>query len=817
MVTSSESNPYPPLEEDGLDFKKLFFQILSNWYWFAISLFATLFVAYLVNRYSEQTFTVSSTLIVRDDERGLTGQENLLRGLNIIRNTKSIQNEIGILTTYSLAQRAILELGDDFEVSYIAVGRRGIKESKLYKSCPFRVIMDDSLRIPVGLPIFVTIESKDHYFLEIDGGLGISQKVRFGERVNFSNFSFLLDYRTTDSYNEKLNGKKYYFFLNSKNGLVNAYKNKVTIEQIHQRGSILRLTSSGFVAQQEADYLNKLMEVYIKNNLEEKNRIADNAIRFIDSQLTSMADSLQKAEIALQQFRMDNKILDLSTEGTILFDKLKLLQDQKTENDLKVWYINYLSDYIDQKSNIDDLVAPSTIGVEDQQLNELLLQLSNLYLEYKEQLISAKPGSSVFQQTETRTQNLKRTIKEKLKSMHDAINIAEKDIEKRIAQVEKELIRLPLNEQQLIKIERRFNILDKLYTYLLEKRAEAGISKASNVADNRILDYALTENARQVKPNKRTNNLMAAVLGLAIPVIFILLANFLNNKINDLKEISKYTSTPVLGSIGHNRFTSELPVLDKPKSTLTESFRAVRTNLQYILRDPSQKVITITSTVSGEGKTFIAANLAAIIALNNKRVLVVGLDLRKPKLQHYFGTDYQTGLSTYLIGKNSAEEIVFSAGHENMFYAPSGPIPPNPAELINSSKMQEFIAWAKQNFDIVILDTPPIAIVTDALLTQQFSDMILFVVRFNYSHKEVLRLVEGLRTSGSANNISLLINDLQHKRIYGYNYGYNYGYSYGYSYGYGNTYGYGVEKDQGGYYTDDEKPLSWRERVKQLF
>lgn len=810
-------NEHQFLEEDNFDIKKILFQIISNWYWFAISLFGALFIAYLVNRYTEQIYTVSSTLIVRDDEnsRGLTGQENLLRGLNLIRNTKSIQNEIGILGTYSLAQRAIRELGEDFLISYVAVGRRGIKELKLYKSSPFYVDGADSIALPVGLPIFITIQSKHEYLLEVEAGYSLSQKCQFNQRVELHGIVFNLKLRNPEAFNENLIGKKHYFFQNSFNGLVNTYKSKVYIEQIHQKGSILRLTSSGFVAQQEADYLNKLMEVYIKNNLEEKNRIADNAIRFIDSQLSSMADSLQRAEIALQQFRLENKILDLSTEGAILFDKLKLLQDQKTENELKIWYIKYLRDYISQKKDIGDIVAPSTIGVDDSQLNDLLLQLNQVYLEYKEQLVAAKPDSPIFKQAEARTENLKKTVTEKLNSMLEAINIAEIDIDKRIAQVEKELFKLPLNEQQLIKIERKFNILDKLYTYLLEKRAEAGISKASNVADNRILDFAMPENSWQIKPNRKNNNLMAIIFGLAIPSVIIILINFLNNRINDLKEIAKHTKTPILGSIGHNRFNTNLPVLEKPKSTLTESFRAVRTNLQYMLTDPEKKVITITSTISGEGKTFIAANLSAIITLNSKRVLVIGMDLRKPKLQNFFGTAYNKGLSTYLIGKDSAEEIVIDTEYSNLFYVPSGPIPPNPAELIGGPKMDEFIEWAKQRFDYVILDTPPIAIVTDALLAQRFSDMVLFVVRFNYSTWEVLKLVEELKNSEAAKNIALIINDLQHKKMYGYGYGYSYGYNYGYSYG--SSYGYGQYSENGNYYTDEEPKLTLREKIRRLF
>jgi capsular exopolysaccharide synthesis family protein len=293
------------------------------------------------------------------------------------------------------------------------------------------------------------------------------------------------------------------------------------------------------------------------------------------------------------------------------------------------------------------------------------------------------------------------------------------------------------------------------------------------------------------------------------------LYNFLNNKITDISEIAKHTKTPLLGTIGHNKFSTNFPVLERPKSTLAEAFRALRTNLNFFLGDQGKKVITVTSTVSGEGKTFIAANLAAIISLNAKKVLLVGLDLRKPKLQNYFVESHANGLSTFLIGRDNPEDIVFKGDIENLYYVPSGPIPPNPAELISSDRMREFIAWARTNFDYVILDTPPIAIVTDALLTQPFADLVLFVVRFNYSNKMVLKLADGLKQGGECKNISLVVNDLQHRGLYGYSYAYSYGYSYGYTYG--KSYGYGLKKDQGGYYSDDEENLSWKDRIMRLF
>ncbi|MHC1703445.1 MAG: GumC family protein [Tenuifilaceae bacterium] len=814
MNTPSENKNYLPLEEETLDFKKILFQVIGNWYWFAISIFVGMFIAYLVNRYSEPVFSVKASILVEgaDGRRIGAGVQMLMKEMNITSPSKRIENEIGILKSYSIANKTIKEL-PDFHTTYVSVGRREIKESKLYNRAPFVVTFDSTKEIPFGIPIFITYISKDKYLLEQEQEMFKKGEHSFGEMVTSNSFGFRIEQRSSKPFTKDLIGRKYYFVANSLNSLAKSYKGILNVELNNDRGSILTLTSTGFVAEQEADYLNKLMEIYIRQGLEEKNKTAENTIIFINKQLAEMADSLRKAEQKLENFRVNNKVFNLSAEGNLLFEKLKIIQDQKAASDLNYRYYNYLKNYIQSKSSLKDIVAPIALGIDDIQLTTLITQVNDSYIHREELLLSTKENSPSLTQVDNRIENLKKSILEKTNSLIEAHKLLIDDINNRLKSLEKEMLHLPLNERKLINIEREFNLMDKLYTYLLEKRSEAAIARASNIADSKVLDYALPDNFTIIKPKKQSNYLLGFVFGVAIPFAFILLYNFFNNKIIDIKEIVKFTNTPIIGSVGHNKFQTDLPVVEKPKSTLTESFRGIRTNLQYLLRDPKQKVITVTSTISGEGKTFIAANLGAIISLTGKKVLILGLDLRKPKLQNIFGPFPQKGLSTYLIGRDTAEEIVIKTEYDNLFYAPSGPIPPNPAELIESSKMDEFVRWAKEHYDFIILDTPPIAVVTDALLTQRFTDMVLFVVRFNYSNKDVLKLVEGLRKSNETKNIALIINDLQHRR----GYGYGYSYSYGYSYGYGHTYGYGQEKSEGGYYTDDEPPLNFRDRIKRLF
>ena len=804
---------YAP-EEEQLDIKGLIFRVLGNWYWFAISIFVGLFIAYLINRYSEQVYSVSSSLIIKEDDntKGFSGAENMIQSLRLTKNTKSVQNEIGILQTYSLAYQTVSEL-EDFNVTYIGVGRRGIKEQKLYKKSFFKVILDTTGTNLPNYPVFVKIISSQKYRLEIDDGMGVNREMRFGELFKNDAFCFRIVLRDgTKDWKEK-EGERYYFTINSMNALANAYRAKVTVSLNDKKGSILTLASSGFVAEQEADYLNKLMEVYIRRGLEEKNQIAAKTVDFINAQLDNMSDSLRRAEQRLQDFRSTNRVIDISKEGTVLFDRIKVLQSDQGAFELKGRYYAYLKGYLSSRSSLNQLVAPSAMGVDDPQLSMILGEITQTYIAREEMRASVKAGNPGLEQLNIRLENLRSSLTEKVESLIATNRVAQDDVKRRLSKVEAEVVKLPRNERLLIGFEREFNLLDKMYNYLQEKRAEAAIAKASNIADNKVLDYALPENGSTIKPKRSLNYLIAFFIGAMLPLAIILLLDFFNDKLTDIKDIARKTTAPVIGTMGHNRYQVEVPVIDKPKSTLAESFRGLRTNLQYLLRDPEQKVISVTSTLSGEGKTFTAVNLAAIMAMAGNRVLLVGLDLRKPKIQKMLNVVYSDGISTYLIGKTALEEVVKSTPTPNLFFAPSGPIPPNPSELLGSHKMAEFMVWARANFDYIVVDTPPVAIVTDALLIARFADANLFVVRFGYSSKEVLKLVEDIYNHKEVKNLAIVVNDFQPKR--GYGYGYTYKYSYGYSYSY--SYGYGY-KDKSGYYSDEDEPkLTWKEQVKRWF
>jgi len=766
---------------------------VSNWYWFAISLFIAFTLAYGINRYSEKIFTVSSTLLIKDEQNGggLSLKENFMPGGNLFNSQQNLKNEMGILKSFKLNKRVIDSL-PEFRIIYFATGRRNIVESRLYKRCPFTVVTKSVDYQRADVKVSVRIISDSTYKMEINGDPEITDYFKFGQKFISSGFNFIIDLRDPSQF--KFNpeeSNKYYFYFTGSEQVANEYRGKLGVTPIDKDATLIDLTSSGYVPEQEVDYLNKLMEIYIGQGLESKNQIADSTIKFINRQLSLILDSLKKAEDKLESFRLENKLVDLSKEGTLIQTRLEKVENEKTSLEFQYKYYQYLKEYIDSKNESGDIISPSVLGVTDQVVGKLVQELSDQQQKKKRLAMNLTMGLPP------------------LNLMEENILIARKalseDVNIRIAQVDTEMRKLPGTERKLISIQRKFDINNTVYTYLLEKRAETGIARASNVSDNKIIDEAEIFNSVLIKPRASANNLKALIFGLLFPALIISLLYYFNNMIIDNADITKRTTVPVIGYISHNDNKKEIPVMANPGSALSESFRSIRTSLRYFIRETRNPVIAVTSTISSEGKTFISTNLAAVTALLGKKVLLVGLDLRKPRIHKILGIDNEEGMSTYLSGGCDYDKVIKETSIKNLYYASSGPIPPNPAELIEDQRMKTFIETVKKEFDFIIIDTPPIAIVTDTLLLSQFVDMNIFIVRQRYSSKNTLELIQELYKTEKLKNMGIIINDISLSGYYGYGLRYGYYKGYGYSYGknYYGQYSYGKygysDKDQGYY------------------
>jgi len=808
MENQEYQNPYN--ESEVIDFQRYISLFISNWYLFAAALFISMTIAYGVNRYSEEIYTVQSSILIKDEQyaAGFADMNKIIPGGDIFQSTQNLENEIGILGSFNLNYRVMKSL-PEFHVVYIGVGRRGIAESRLYKTSPFVVRYDSLETMTNDYHIWVKVLSPRRYYLYTEDH-SYSGEHNFGDVVNVDGMKFsLVDRKGIRPLFVEGESNKYYFYFINPAKLANEYRSKLSVTPINENATLVTLSVSGPSPQQEADYLNRLMELYNQQGLEYKNETARKTIEFIDAQLLQIADSLQIAEDDLENFRLSNNLVDLSLEGSIGLQKLDRFEGEKAELMMQLEYYKYLLSYIETKNQSGSIISPNVFVKDaDPVLVSLIGELSDLQQKLKQVGFIVNKDTPAEKLMIDRIDQIRASITENVNNSINQTNNSLGDLSERINDVHVQMRKLPVTERRLVEIQRSFDLNNTVYTFLLEKRAEAGISKASTVSDNRTIDTADPYNALQIFPKTKKNYMLGFIIGLILPAIAIVIIDLLNNKIIDKKDIEKITRTPIVGYISHSAYNTEIPVVEKPGSTLSESFRSIRTSLRYFMTEEKPMVIGISSTISGEGKTFVAVNLASIISMLDKKTLLVGLDLRKPRIHRILGLDNKAGMSSYLSNTETFENIIRPTQIENLWYAAAGPIAPNPAELIERKEMTTFLQEAKKRFDYIILDTPPVAIVTDALLLAPHADVMLFVVRQRYSSRSTLHLIEEIRRSKEMHNIGIIVNDISMSGYYGYGlrYGYAMGYYYGYNYGYkyyGQSY-YGRKDEQAGeYYTND--------------
>jgi len=785
-------------QSSSADIKRYISKLISHWYWFMLSFIVIMGIVVLFNIYSAPTYSATTTLLIRDDQKNTLGAESLIQNFSF-KMTNNIQNEIGILKSYSLTKRTLKAL--NLDVSYYKQIRWASNISfpflkrNLYNDSPITIITPDSSVHQTYDKYFkIRILSRKKFRLVFNAKLpnnqniNIDEEFRFDQPIKSSFFNFTIklsnkyspdfDYKESDLYTHD-----FFFKLNKDSDLASYYRESLKISFLYKDASILELKLKGEHPQIISDYLNKLTETYLLSELEQKNQMANSTIEFIDRQINGIYDSLKTAENNFQRFRSSHNIINISAEGDYTMKKMEDLVKEKGKYERMAQYYDYLFEYIEGKNDFKDVIVPSTMGIEDAMLNSLVTRLSDLHAKRALILLSVREKSPQIKQLNREIENTRNALLENVRNIVKSTRIAIEGLDKQIAKVEQEMKMLPKTERELINYKRSFTLNDNIYTFLLQKRSEAGIALASNVSDHRVLDKAKPENTIKVSPNKKLNYFIGILLSMLLPIGFISFKDFFNSKITDEYSIEDHTSIPIIGYVTHQKTANKGTVYEVPKSSVAEAFRAIRTNLQFLLVDHDEvPVIAVTSSIAGEGKTFCSTNIAAIISMSNKRTLVVGMDLRKPQTHNQFDISNAKGLSNYLIHDATFEEVVIPTHIPKLYITPAGPIPPNPSELIETDRMKNFFTEAKKHFDVIILDTPPVALVTDAVIISKYADTMIFVIRHNHTDKHALRFVNNLYDQKKLPNLSLLVNDI---RIPQYVANYNYAYGYGYKNGSG--------------------------------
>lgn len=789
-------------QEETIDIKALILKYAQYWYYFLLSILFFGFISFLNNRYTVPEYSVSTTLLIRDDNNTQLGAENLLEGLELFSGKKNLKNEIVILNSYSISEQLIKEL--DLGISYYQHGF--LQTNELFGNSPFKVKIDSSHLQITGIDFQIVVLNENEFTLTVSAedkfpfniqkeklhksslaNIDINETYQFNSIIENSFFSFSIE-KTKFFNTEKIieNEKAYSFKMHQTDKLAHKLINKVSINPINKETSILKLNIKGRTPKKNISILNKLTEIYIRSGLDEKNLMAINTINFIDNQLDVIHDSLTIIENSLEEFRSTNPNLAIVDKDYGTYFQKQKLDNTLSEQSVNIKYYNSLLSYLKDDKNANSIVSPTSMGISNPELNSLINQLLQLYAKKGELQLTTTQKNPTYLAVLSQITHTKATIIENVKNLISSASIYEKDLKNRINTFTSRINKLPEVEKNYLILKRKHEYNEQTAIYLQQKRYEASLAKAGTESDHKVIDPARLDNERPIKPRKSLAYFIALLLGLILPIAFISLRDFFSDTIKSKSNLLNSTNIPILGLIGHSDNARSLVIPTSSKSIIAESFRSLRTNIQYLAADKEKKVITVTSSIGGEGKTFTTMNLAAIFALSGHKTILIGGDLRKPKLHEDFKVDSTKGLSSYLINKSTLEEVIEKTEIESLNVISSGPTPPNPAELLDSPKMKDLITELNKVYDYVIIDTPPIGLVTDGVILMQHADVNLYVVRHNYSKTKALSVINSLHSQGQVKNVNIIINDFKHTSS---------GYGYGYGYGYG-TSGYGYYEEE---------------------
>jgi capsular exopolysaccharide synthesis family protein len=705
-----------------------------------------------------------------------------LSQLDAFSTKTNVDNEIVIIQSRSILKEAAIKSN-----SYITVYSNGRVTDRIQPNFPirFQPLNPDSLK--GGTKEFSVSDSEivfgnNRYPLKdsvlVDEGLSTPFMVFVNENeINgVKNDNFSLRVRSLES---------------EVGALAGGFKAEATSKQ----ASVVDLSITALDPKLAETALQAILDAYTQASVKDKRLIAEYTLNFIENRLAVVTDELDSVESRIEQFKSANNIFDLGAQSTMFLSSVQVQDAELSKINIQISALDEVERYVNGANR--NGTFPSLLGISDPILSTLLTGLYEAETLYNKRKLTAGDRDPELINLKAEIQKLQQGISTALQNVRLSLMSAKRPLESQISARMSELSSLPSKERSLLDISRQQAIKNAIYTFLLQKREESAISYASTLSDVRIIEPALGSGS-PVSPKRQMVWLIAFVIGLAVPAAFLIVKERLNSKVLFRSDIEKIVpNLPIIGEIFQTKMSeTDLIFVENSRSVMAESIRSVRTKLPFYFTREDEKVLLVSSSIPGEGKSFMASNLGLSIALMGKKTLIVGGDMRKPKLHKTFGISNAIGLSTYLIGKCTVEETIVETEHENLFILPSGPIPPNPSELLVQDRWPKLIEELKIHFDFIILDTPPLGLISDAELMAKVADLSMFVVRHNHSTKEAVRKVLGNADFTSRFPRTVLVfNGLKNRGIgyYGYGYGYGYGYSYGYGgYSYGG-YAYGSE------------------------
>jgi len=772
-------------EGASLTIKELFYRYIRFLPYFILSVALALLAAFVYLRYTNRVYSASGSLQIKSQQTSQKSDkvEDLLAGNNRAQN---IQSEMEIIKSRPVMARVVNRLGLQYNITVI--GR--ILNRNAYGQYPFRLlthhIADSSHSFVIDLKYLGQGKFKVNGLGEPVAS-GIRFKVPEGEFTLVEDFAlavgteFKITWRPTES-------------------VARSFAGNVHVQPKSNGTGILLISLEADNAKLAADIVNSLMVQYDSLTIEQKNYSTDQKLRFIDDRLTSLKGELDSLQDIALTYKGRNDIVDVTVQSGSSLARIDMADQSVQTQEIKIGLVDYIASYLQDKRNqFNQSVVPSSLGLEDVVLNDLIAGYNKAQLERKVMLEANIPvANPAVRELEATIEQQRQSLIENLRNIKlsylDALTKIRGDISR-----QKGLLKdLPFKAKELIDLERQISTKLALYTLLEGKREEAGIERAATTSNTSIVDQAGV-NLVPVKPNKRMIQLIAALIGLAIPALILFIVEILNDKITTRNDIERITNAPIIGEVGHSYSLNTLVVTKTSRTMVAEQFRAIRSNLDFFITKKKPIVILVTSSFSGEGKSFVSTNMGAVMGLAGKKTIVLEFDIRKPRVLAGLKMGKHKGITSFLAGGSELEGLILPVPEtENLFVLPCGPIPPNPSELLLNPKVDALFDALKEKFDVIIIDTAPIGMVSDAMTLGRYADCTLYLARQGYTYKKQIALIDEVYRENKLPGVSVVINDVKLKPGYGY---YGYG-RYGYGYG-GYTYG---EKDS--YYEADTAPKS---------
>ena len=826
----------PKEEESSFDIKTIFTLLVLNWPWFLVSIIIFISGAYLYLRYQDPVYQVSAKMLIKDEVNNRRGSNQALanmQDLGIITNSTGLDNEIEILKSRILAYEVVKDL--NLYVECRSVGR--VIKPVAYKALPIDIDMSEEdlddldngnkrafkFRLTLeGNMYKIESENKDE-FEGTFNSLPASINTPYGTLL----FTKSLDLEPTRKHTKNVRANseeptdkkvEWEVTITSPKSVANAYAGALSVAPTSKTTSIALLTINDKSPQRGLDYLNHLAIVYNRQANADKNEIANNTEKFINDRLKKIAEELGTTESKLEVYKRSNNLIQIQLDATQSMTQANQYYTKLSEANIQIQILDDLRKYVEDPANKYQII-PSNVGMKDGASNALITQFNKTVLDRNRLLASASENSPLVMTQTDLLDQLEASIKEALRQARRTADIERQGIESQYKEYQAKIVNTPEQERILTEIGRQQDVMSGLYLMLLQKREENSISLAATADKGKLIDEPAF--GGKVSPKSTIITLAALVLGFAIPLLITYLLQFLRYKIEGHEDVMKLTDVPIVADVAvanENAKTAAGIVVHENKNNQTdEIFRAMRTNIQFMMKE-HDKVIMFTSATSGEGKTFNAANLAVSFALLGKKVILMGLDIRKPALGRLFEIkDRSIGISILLTMDKVTEsdlmsQIRSSGINANLDLLLAGPTPPNPTELLARENMDDIMRMLREKYDYIIFDTAPVGLVTDTLQLAKHADVTAFVCRADYTPKSTFAIVNSMKKEEKLPNLCIVINGIDmSKKKYGYYYGYGkygkygrYAYGYGYGrygrYGYGSTYGtYGSYGSYGNY------------------